>query len=124
MQPQSSTSFTVSTSRSFRRRDVRSVLTTNAVGYSHGGKNGTGYQSGEELYSEKTNIEGLLEFVGPPKANQNPQVPATTKRLNTFSHVGLVVPDTQKVEKRLKKFGIKILKAVGEMPVPGTATAG
>ena len=99
------------------------MVTMTAVGYSHGGKNGTGYQPGDELYREKTNIEGLLEFVGQPKVNQSAEVPATTKRLNTFSHVGLVVPDTKKVETRLKKFGIKILKPVGEMPVPGTDTA-
>lgn len=93
------------------------------MGYSHGGKNGTGYQTGEELYNEKTNTEGLLEFIGGPKASQSAGIPSSTKRLNTFSHVGLVVPDTKQIEARLKKFGIEILKPVGEMPVPGTATA-
>ena len=50
------------------------------------------------------------------------EFPPTTKRLNTFSHVGLVVPDTKQIEARMQKFGVKVLKPVGKMPVPGTAT--
>jgi lactoylglutathione lyase len=88
------------------------------VGYSHGGKNGTGYQTGEELLAEKTNIEGLIELISSKPKNE---FPPTTKGLNTFSHVGLVVPDTKQIEARMQEFGVKVLKQVGKMPVPGTA---
>lgn len=94
------------------------------MGYSHGGKNGTGFQSGEELYKEKTNIEGLIELIQTKdcKKNNASSFQSSTKRPNTFSHVGLVVPDTESVQARMKKFGVEILKPVGKMPVPGTAT--
>ena len=95
------------------------------MGYSHGGKNGTGFQSGEELYKEKSNIEGLIEFIQTKdctKKNNASDFKSSTKRVNTFSHVGLVVPDTRSVQARMEKFGVEILKPVGKMPVPGTAT--
>ena len=88
------------------------------MGYSHGGKNGTGYQTGEELLAEKTNIEGLIELISSKPKNE---FPPTTKRSNTFSHVGIVVPNTKKIEARMQEFGVKVLKPVGKMPVPGTA---
>ena len=95
------------------------------MGYSHGGKNGTGYQTGEELYKEKTNIEGLIELIQTKncsKTSDNVEFQPSTKRVNTFSHVGLVVPDVQAIYTRMKDFGVEVLKAPGEMPVPGTAT--
>ncbi|KAF2095753.1 hypothetical protein NA57DRAFT_59732 [Rhizodiscina lignyota] len=82
------------------------------MGYSHGGKNGTGFQTGDELFAEKTNIEGLVEFVvlkDSPTKN-----PASTSKTNTFSHIGLVVPDIKKTQARLQQYEVKIIKAVGQ----------
>lgn len=33
------------------------------MGYTHGGKNGTGFQTGEEMFTEQRNIEGMIEFI-------------------------------------------------------------
>lgn len=33
------------------------------MGYPSGGKNGTGYQTGEEMLREQRNTEGLIEFI-------------------------------------------------------------
>lgn len=33
------------------------------MGHAQGGKNGTGYMTGAELFAQKDNIEGLIEFV-------------------------------------------------------------
>lgn len=92
------------------------------VGYSHGGKNGTGYQTGEELYRTKQNIEGLLELqqLGSTKtssccnaASCHSDWIASTKHVNTFSHIGLIVPDIQETQRRLEKYGVKIWKEFG-----------
>ena len=44
-----------------RRRDTNNRH--RYMSLSHGGKNGTGYQTGEELTREKNNSEGLIEFI-------------------------------------------------------------
>jgi lactoylglutathione lyase len=33
------------------------------MGHSQGGKNGTGYQTGDDMFSEVYNMEGLIEFI-------------------------------------------------------------
>ena len=94
------------------------------MGYSHGGKNGTGFQTAEELYREKQNIEGLIELIQTKRCKKNDAsgFQSSTKRPNTFSHVGLAVPDIESVQARMTQFGVEILKPFGKMPVPGTAT--
>jgi lactoylglutathione lyase len=91
------------------------------MGYSHGGKNGSGYETGEQLYSQKTNSEGLIEFIYPKNATT--RLEASTIRANTFSHVGIVVPDVRKAEERMKEFGVQILKGVGTFPAPDDPAA-
>lgn len=86
------------------------------MGYSHGGKNGTGFQTGQQLYDEKTNIEGLMEFLSLRDATN---VTASTARVNTFSHVGLIVPDIVKAQDRMQQYGVKIVKGLGANPQPG-----
>ena len=97
------------------------------MGYSHGGKNGTGFETGEELFSEKTNTEGLLEIVYPKNCNDNStddnDFKPSTKTPNTFSHVGLVVSDVMETQTRMKAHGAKILKEVGANPLPGSPVA-
>lgn len=83
------------------------------MGHAHGGKNGTGYQTGQELLREKNNAGGLLEF----QYFQNSEdegITATTVRPNTFSHIGLIVPSLEKAQARMEKFGVKITKRIGQ----------
>lgn len=86
------------------------------MGYPSGVKNGTGYQTGEEMLAEKNNREGLVEFLYLNKGNSNEfgKVPPTTAARNTFSHVGLVVPDVLQAQQRLNSFGVEIVKGVGK----------
>lgn len=99
------------------------------MGYSHGGKNGTGYQTGSELFAQKTNIEGLLELTSftPNATGAADKLEPSTKRANTFSHVGLIVPDIQQTQARLERYGVTILKASGttlEYNSPGAEAFG
>lgn len=82
------------------------------MGHSHGGRNGTGYQSSAVLASEKNNREGLLEII----SLEYPvwDLPAGIKIPNTFSHIGMVVPNITATQERLESLGANILKAAGE----------
>lgn len=86
------------------------------MGLSHGGKNGTGYQSGPELNAQKNNIEGLIEFLYVHADDGD--LPASTAMPNTFSHIGLIVPNINATQERMEKFGVNILKRTGELPPP------
>ena len=90
------------------------------MGYSHDGKNGTGYQTGEELYAEKGDSEGLLELL---HLKGSEELLSTTKRVSTFSHVGLVVPNVEAAQTRMEQYSIKILKSIGEDVEPGNDLA-
>ncbi|KAL2070412.1 hypothetical protein VTL71DRAFT_13438 [Oculimacula yallundae] len=80
----------------------------------HGGKNGSGFQTGEELTREKDNSEGLIEFICNTYSKE-PRVYEPTRRA-TFSHIGLIVPDTLALQARLDSYKIPILKRAGEKP--------
>lgn len=84
------------------------------MGNSHGGKNGTGYQSGAELNNQKNNIEGLIEFFYIHDGDANLTASAVVP--NTFSHIGLVVPDIVAAQERFETYGVKILKRFGDLP--------
>ncbi|KAK0732019.1 Glyoxalase/Bleomycin resistance protein/Dihydroxybiphenyl dioxygenase, partial [Lasiosphaeris hirsuta] len=81
------------------------------MAHSHGGKNGTGYQTVRELNRQKNNMEGLLELVhyDDPEADLVP----STARANTFSHYGLIVPDVPAAQERFERLGVTILKKAG-----------
>lgn len=82
------------------------------LAHSHGGKNGTGYQTVSELNRHKNNMEGLLELVhyDDPAADLVP----STARANTFSHYGLIVHDVPAAQARFERLGVNILKRAGE----------
>ncbi|KAK5047811.1 hypothetical protein LTR84_006476 [Exophiala bonariae] len=84
------------------------------MGHSHGGKNGTGYQSVAELNREKNNAQGYLELVSLSVPGWD--LFASAKIPNTFAHIGLVVPDIEKTQKRLEDIGANIVKSFGEVP--------
>jgi lactoylglutathione lyase len=83
------------------------------MGHAHGGKNGTGYQTGAELLREKNNAAGLLEFQYFANS-EDAGLTATTQRPNTFSHIGLVVPSLEKAQERMERFGVKVTKRIGQ----------
>lgn len=89
------------------------------VGYAQGGRNGTGYQSGAEMLAEKNNLYGLIELVQFNVSDDTPL--ASTKRTNTFGHVGLIVPDVLKAQEYVESKGVPILKKVN---VPLNQTTG
>ena len=82
------------------------------MAHAAGGKNGTGYQTAEEMNRDKNNREGLLELVSLELPSWN--LKASSQIPNTFSHIGMVVPDIEATQKRLKKIGANIIKNFGE----------
>lgn len=81
------------------------------MGHAAGGKNGTGYQTVEEMNRDKNNREGLLELVSFATPNWN--LPASSAVPNTFSHIGMVVPDIEAAQKRLDEVGANTVKRFG-----------
>lgn len=91
------------------------------LGYPSGGRNGTGYQTPLELFRDKNNMQGLLEFVylAPNVTDPPAERPvASSARTNSFSHLGLVVPDLDAARQRFKENDVTILADVGETPTP------
>ncbi|KAF2161583.1 hypothetical protein M409DRAFT_27978 [Zasmidium cellare ATCC 36951] len=86
------------------------------LSFSQGGSNGTGYQTGEALLAQKSNTMGQLELIYRKNCNSSDHsaIPATTQYVNTFSHVGLIVPDIRSFQRRMEKFKVPILKKTGE----------
>jgi lactoylglutathione lyase len=82
------------------------------MGHAHGGANGTGFQTGEELLREKNNARGMIEFQYFADSLDDGNV-ATTKRANTFSHIGLIVPDLAVAQERMEREGVTITKKIG-----------
>lgn len=82
------------------------------MGHSHGGRNGTGYQTSDEMVLQKNNIEGLLEIISLDYPGWD--LPAGIKMANTFSHIGMVVPNITDTQLRLEAIGANIFKASGE----------
>lgn len=93
--------------------------TVTYLGYPQAGRNGTGFQTGAEMLALKNNMYGLLEITQ-FNVSEAKLLP-TTVQTNTFSHIGLIVPDVVKAQKYLKSKGARILKEAG---VPLNSTTG
>jgi lactoylglutathione lyase len=83
------------------------------LAHSHGGKNGTAYQTVSELNQNKNNMEGLLELIY-YDYDCTDEHPSTIELDNTFSHLGMVVPDIHAAQKRFEEFGVPVLRGAGE----------
>jgi lactoylglutathione lyase len=91
------------------------------VGYPSGGRNGTGYQTPAEMARDRANMQGLVEliWIAPNATAPSPRHPlASSRRANTLSHMGLVVPDLAAARERLLQAGAPIIKDVGERVDP------
>jgi lactoylglutathione lyase len=82
------------------------------MGHSHGGRNGTGYQTSETMTIEKNNREGMLEILSLEYPKWD--MPAGIKTPNTFSHIGMVVPNITETQIRLEAMGANIYKKSGQ----------
>lgn len=91
---------------------VSEHITLTYMGHSHGGKNGTGYQTAEELTRQKNNVEGLMELIHVDVPNK--QLPGSAQVTTTFSHLGIVVPDIVATQKRLEAHGARVFKPLGQ----------
>lgn len=92
---------------------------TSFLGYSSGGKNGTGYMTTQELVRHARNSQGILELISTDYPNSG-ITPSSTESTNTFSHVSFVVPDTEVVQARLESYNVIIYKRVGDtVPLEG-----
>jgi lactoylglutathione lyase len=111
-------------SRVFGFRHLFTYYLTQHYGFAYmahasGGKNGSGYQTTEEMIREKNNRQGLLEFqfYDVPEATSN--LTASTKKTNTFSHIGVIVPDLTVALARFQEMGVNILSKPGDIPPIG-----
>ncbi|KAK7045804.1 hypothetical protein VNI00_007207 [Paramarasmius palmivorus] len=84
------------------------------MGHAQGGRSGTGFQTGEELIRDKNNLGGLVEFVQLKTQKEKRKFNPTPS--NTFSHIGLIVPDINAAQARFESMGVEIVKRVGELP--------
>ncbi|KAJ9613566.1 hypothetical protein H2200_003508 [Cladophialophora chaetospira] len=82
------------------------------LGHAHGGRNGTGYQTSLELNREKNNAAGLIELLHLDFPEWD--LPSGSKVPNTFSHIGMVVPNVTDTQIRLEAMGANIIKGAGE----------
>jgi lactoylglutathione lyase len=94
------------------RLQVSEHFSISYMGHSHGGRNGTGYQTSEEITRNKNNVEGLLEILSLEYPGWD--LPAGIKMPNTFSHIGMVVPNITDTQVRLEAMGANIFKKFGE----------
>jgi lactoylglutathione lyase len=86
------------------------------MAHSHGGKNGTAYQTVDDLNKYKNNMEGLLELIYYDSPDSNRHLIPSTQVTNTFSHLGMIVRDIQSVQERMETLGVRIVKPYGQFP--------
>lgn len=83
------------------------------MGHAQGGRNGTGYQTTDEINREKNNNAGLIEMIHLDIPDKD--LPASSEKSNTFGHIGIVVPDVEATQKRLESLpSVNILKNYGD----------
>lgn len=77
--------------------------------HSQGGRNGSGYQTTEELLRNQRNSQGLLELVALEVPGWD--LPSGNPVATTLLHIGLMVPDVNVTQKHLERMGASIRKA-------------
>lgn len=87
------------------------------MSHSQGGRNGTGFQTTEEMLRFKNNNGGHLEFVH--LSTPGDDIPGAPQRTGPLNHIGIVVPDLEATQTRLQSHGVTIWKGIGE-PMPST----
>jgi len=80
------------------------------IGHANGGRNGSGYQTATEMSQERNNREGLIELI----ELKHWDIPSELKVVNTFSHMGMIVPNLTVTYQELKSMNANILKVPDE----------
>jgi lactoylglutathione lyase len=94
------------------RLQVSEHFSISYMGHAQGGRNSTGYQTSAEMNREKNNMGGLLEITSLDYPNWD--LPAGIKVPNTFSHIGMVVPNITETQARLDAMNASIFKRSGD----------
>jgi lactoylglutathione lyase len=88
------------------------------MSHSQGGRNGSSYQTVEEMIRQKNNNAGHLEFVHLDIEKE--AIPGSPERVSTINHIGIIVPDLEATQARLEANGVCIYKKIGApMPTEG-----
>lgn len=88
------------------------------LSHSQGGRNGSAYQTTEEMLRYKNNNGGHLELFHLNTTKED--IPGPDQKVSTLGHVGIVVPDMEVAQARMEAYGVKIYKKIGEpMPTDG-----
>ncbi|KAF2731647.1 hypothetical protein EJ04DRAFT_442557 [Polyplosphaeria fusca] len=89
------------------------------MAHAQGGRNGTGFQTGDELIRDKNNLAGMVEFLENKVPNhfQSKYRKFNPTAQNTFSHMGLIVPDLAVAQARFDALGVNIIKRANELDV-------
>ncbi|KAK4496069.1 hypothetical protein PRZ48_012048 [Zasmidium cellare] len=87
--------------------------------------NEAGFQTGEELLRNLRYRDGLIEFLHSIGLDTSKtHLTVDDVRTGGFFHLGFVVPDVRAAEKRLKEFGVPILRALRDSNIePGSDVA-
>jgi lactoylglutathione lyase len=84
------------------------------MAHASGGKNGTGYQTAAEMLREKNNGRGMLELISYNNPARPSGLTSSTTVPNTFSHFGVVVPDTAAALARFEELGVDVVYKPGD----------
>lgn len=96
-------------------------LSVSYIGHSQGGRNGSAFQTTEEMIRNKQNSAGLIQvtYFNTTSIGGEP-IPGPNQRTSTLCNIGFVVPDSEATQRRLEQYGVTIYKKLGEqMPDDG-----
>jgi lactoylglutathione lyase len=91
-------------------------LSITYLGHSGGGRNGSAYQTTEELVRFKNNAQGMIGLIYLDVPRGSP-IPSPARQIGTLNTIGIIVPDTEAAQRRLEDHGVEIYKRLGE-PLP------
>ncbi len=89
------------------------------LAHASGGKNGTAYQTTAEMLREKNLRQGLIEmqFFNDPAVGKT--LAPSTRKVNTFSHIGVIMPDLTAALSRFEAMGVNVIFKPGDTPKTG-----
>jgi lactoylglutathione lyase len=92
-------------------------ITFTYMSHSQGGRNGSAYQTTEEILRYKNNNAGHMELVHLNVDKED--LPGSSLKASTMHHIGIIVPDLEATQSRLELYNVTIYKKINE-PMPST----